>query len=1365
MVENGANVGKVTALSIDPVTPDNIINAAENTGFITITGQVTGKFAAGDTVTLTVKGAQVPGTVGTDGKFSINVAAADLVADTDTQIEGSITGTGGSKASALQNYAVDTTPPAGTIIVINAITGDDFLSATEQGGTVTVTGSVTGEFRAGDKVTINVGGTDYTAAVDASGQYSIAGVPGAQFVAGFNSGDTAIDAKILASDSSSNSATFNATPRPFTLDTNTEALKTALTLDPVAGNNIIDATEGAITSTTLTGKATGAFAAGDVVTLTVNDTKFTGTVNANGVYSIAVTTADLKADTDTRVEARIAATVPGSATKQTAEAAQDYVVETGTTVGKLTAISLDAVTADNIINSNEAAGNITLTGKVTGAFAATDIVTVMVNGTGYTGTAGNGTFSIVVAGSELIADSNTTIEASVTGTGGTLANAVQNYAVDTTPPSPAGTTLTIDAITGDDFLSASEQAGSVTITGTVTGEFRTGDIVTVVVDGTNYTAAVNASGQYSVAGVPGSKLVADFNTSDKAVSASILASDSSSNTATISATPRTFTLDTNTEALKTALTLDPVAGNNIIDTTEGAITSTTLTGKATGAFAAGDVVTLTVNDTKFTGTVDAAGVYSIAVTTADLKADTDTRVEARIAATVPASAAKQTAEAAQDYVVEDANTAGKLTAISLDSVTADNIINAAENTGNIAITGTVTGKFSAGDLVTLKLSPTQAYSGTVNSAGNYSINVPAADLVADADTQIEASVTGTGGTLASALQNYAVVLNVAPINTVPAAQTVAEDTQLAITGISVSDADGNLVTTQISVLNGNLNVSLSGGATITAGANNSATMTLSGTQVQINAALATIQYKGAANYNGNDTLTVLSTDGQNVTDSDTVAITVTAVDDNASIGGTTTGVATEDTLANASGTLTVTDGDAGQATLQTPSNLAGTYGNFALNTATGVWTYTLDNSKAATQALKAGQQVFDTLTVASADGSATKPITVTITGTNDVAVISGPATGELTEDSTTTVASGTLTVTDVDTGEAAFATPTTLAGTYGNFTFNTATGEWTYTLDNTKAATNALNTGDTVFDTVTVKSTDGTGSQEIKVTIRGANEIVLNTAPVPNPANGLVNNPLQGQDAVTVSITDNASTNAGNFVSGGTTVAQGLVRYTLSFSGGIDAATLTEADIKVSNGTLKVGSLTRVGTTNEWTVDVQTPASGNGATSVSVMDGAYTGANGLAGQGNSATQGYGTGQGASSTTAVTTGLNTIYTDRVMLDLADGSFATFGYGSSAVKVDRFDASGKSLGQISLPGLGAYTSAVKLSNGDIMLVTSTDNQYVYAQRLDSNFNLVGSSFKVSTSILPVSNPINFAISDLTGGGFVVTYWRNCFTSTCI
>ena len=49
---------------------------------------------------------------------------------------------------------------------------------------------------------------------------------------------------------------------------------------------------------------------------------------------------------------------------------------------------------------------------------------------------------------------------------------------------------------------------------------------------------------------------------------------------------------------------------------------------------------------------------------------------------------------------------------------------------------------------------------------------------------------------------------------------------------------------QLTVGNGTLNVSLAGGATISAGANGTGTLTLSGTQAQINAALARLCVSG-----------------------------------------------------------------------------------------------------------------------------------------------------------------------------------------------------------------------------------------------------------------------------------------------------------------------------------------------------------------------------------------------------------------------------------------------------------------------------------------------------------------------------------------
>src|SRR6185312_12713660 len=121
--------------------------------------------------------------------------------------------------------------------------------------------------------------------------------------------------------------------------------------------------------------------------------------------------------------------------------------------------------------------------------------------------------------------------------------------------------------------------------------------------------------------------------------------------------------------------------------------------------------------------------------------------------------------------------------------------------------------------------------------------------------------------------------------------------------------------------------------------------------------------------------------------------------------------------------------------------------------------------------LTAGQVVHDTLTVISADGTASQVIDVTITGSNDGASISGTATGSVKEDVTLT-AGGTLTVADIDTGENHFqaVTAASLLGTYGSFTFNPDTGVWGYTLNNGAGNVQSLAAGQVVHDKLTVTS-------------------------------------------------------------------------------------------------------------------------------------------------------------------------------------------------------------------------------------------------------------------------------------------------------
>ena len=172
--------------------------------------------------------------------------------------------------------------------------------------------------------------------------------------------------------------------------------------------------------------------------------------------------------------------------------------------------------------------------------------------------------------------------------------------------------------------------------------------------------------------------------------------------------------------------------------------------------------------------------------------------------------------------------------------------------------------------------------------------------------------------------------------------------------------------------------------------------------------------------------------------------------------------------------LTITDADAGEDQF-VAETIAGTYGSLTIDAA-GDWTYESDNTQAAIQELDAGDSLTDTLTVRTADGT-THDIMITINGADDAPVIGGVDTGRVTEDvdpdtdglSETT---GALTISDADAGEDQFVAET-VAGTYGSLTIDAA-GAWTYESDNTQAAIQDLGAGDSLTDTLTVRTADGT---------------------------------------------------------------------------------------------------------------------------------------------------------------------------------------------------------------------------------------------------------------------------------------------------
>ncbi|MQW85816.1 VCBS domain-containing protein, partial [Sinorhizobium saheli] len=203
-------------------------------------------------------------------------------------------------------------------------------------------------------------------------------------------------------------------------------------------------------------------------------------------------------------------------------------------------------------------------------------------------------------------------------------------------------------------------------------------------------------------------------------------------------------------------------------------------------------------------------------------------------------------------------------------------------------------------------------------------------------------------------------------------------------------------------------------------------------------------------------------------------------------GGTDNGDPGSPTI---SGALNVNDADFDESHFQAPpqSALNGAYGHFSFDATTGAWTYALDNACAATQALTAGQVVTETLTVWSADGTASRDIVVTITGSNDAPVVSGTVSGAANEDGAAVTLDALANASDVDDG-------TTLqvvdvpASLPAGVSYDAATHA--FSLDPTDAAYQHLAAGQTTVVTVNYGVSDGTATTMAAVswTITGSND-------------------------------------------------------------------------------------------------------------------------------------------------------------------------------------------------------------------------------------------------------------------------------------
>ncbi|WP_236209959.1 retention module-containing protein [Metapseudomonas otitidis] len=328
-------------------------------------------------------------------------------------------------------------------------------------------------------------------------------------------------------------------------------------------------------------------------------------------------------------------------------------------------------------------------------------------------------------------------------------------------------------------------------------------------------------------------------------------------------------------------------------------------------------------------------------------------------------------------------------------------------------------------------------------------------------------------------------INDAPVNSVPGAQTLDEDGSQTFStangnAISVTDVDGDTLTTTLSVGHGTLTLGNLGNG-VTFSGNGTGTLVLSGSAQAINAALQGLKYVPSADYNGQDTLNVRTSDGQ-LTDNDSIGLTINPVND-APVAGATD-AATEEDAAPISGQLdgSDVDGDTLTYTLSGPAP-----DGFQLNP-NGTWT--LDPSAAGYQSLAKGQVLTLTIPYSVSDGSlsAKSTLTITVTGTNDAPKIDAATAAANEGDG---VITGQMVATDVDNGaQLTFTTPATVDG----LTLN-SNGSWSF--DSSHSAYDSLKAGEQLVIKVPVTVTDEFGASNtanLEITVTGTNDAPMASA-------------------------------------------------------------------------------------------------------------------------------------------------------------------------------------------------------------------------------------------------------------------------------
>ncbi|HCM9500590.1 TPA: Ig-like domain-containing protein [Enterobacter roggenkampii] len=695
------------SVSFNAISDDNVLNAVEKGQDLRVSG-TSANLAEGTVVAVTLNGKNYTATTAADGTWSLTVPAADLagLGEANYTLSASATNGVGNSVSNTANLLVDTALPG---VTINTVAGDNVINAAEVAAGQTLSGKVTNA-EAGNTVTVTIGGNTYTATVQSDLTWSV-NVPESVLTA-LGNGDLTVSATVT--NGHGNTGTGE---REIAIDANLPGLR----VDTVAGDDVINSIEH--TQNLIVSGTSDGLAAGTTLTVTVNGKTYAASVLADGSWSAAIPAADVAAF----AAGTVTVTVAGqSAAGNPVTISHDVTVDLAAV-----AISIDAIATDDVINAAEKGADLVLSGS-TSNVEENQTVTVTFGGKTYTAKVdadGNWTATVPSADLAGLKDGDASVQVSVTNAHGNIASAGREYSVDATAP-----TVTIDTVAGDNVINGSEAAAGVAISGTTTAE--AGQTVTVTLGGKSYTAQVQQGGVWSV-NVPGSDLTA---LADSGYTVQVSVSDAAGNPGSAG---KTITLDTTPPTVS----FNVVAGDDVINSVEHG-QAQIVSGSANGANV-GDKVVITLGSHQYTTTVDASGNWSVGVPASVISALTDGTVT--LSATITDSAGNSSTQT-HDVVVNTASVA-----LTVNTVSGDDVINAAEAGSSLVINGS-SAQFASGTQVTVTLNG-KTYTATIQSDGTWTTTVPAADVGALADGaryQVSVSAQDSAGNSASATHGISV---------------------------------------------------------------------------------------------------------------------------------------------------------------------------------------------------------------------------------------------------------------------------------------------------------------------------------------------------------------------------------------------------------------------------------------------------------------------------------------------------------------------------------------------------------------------------------------------------------------------------------